>query len=393
MALALAFLSILQAADVKFIEFAERVGIVDKVEALGGRTATQNTFIRFHTWTGNVPELTAAGLFGGTMESVIVSLPGLTGNEQIETRVFMSGGLGWRPWVQSGQPAGIVNGNVHIQAIQIRLVNIPGWSIYYRVHIRNDGWSPWQGNGQTAGNTTTGIVDAVQIYVIQNAIPSQNPYTSRHRVAVLYHDQTAVNLRPFIDHESHHDFIHASAGIRSSFNFFIQPTNRSELAVVLNGGQQPVGTCPRGNLLRCNSGCGSLANCRTEHHRNASTQIDNLDTIWWPSGFFRVGVIGHVMCRYAAPNHDDITVLGVARPTSRSTISTTTDVTSTVDGVSIRARIMQHELGHILSDMNDCAASCIMNSAFANDPFNSAFNRWCSPHGIAIGTRIGNALV
>src|SRR5699024_8104527 len=63
--------------------------------------------------------------------------------------------IGWQPWVNQGEDAGISGKN--IQVIDFKLVRdgsviITKPSIYYQAHISKDGWLDYVGDSEIAGN-------------------------------------------------------------------------------------------------------------------------------------------------------------------------------------------------------------------------------------------------
>ena len=374
-ALALAFLSILHITDVKFFYFAENVGIVDKAEALNGRQASQNTFIRNYGLTGNCAELTAAGLYGGIMEGVIVSLSNLTGNQNIETRSFVSGGHGWQIWRGNNQMTGIVNGGVYIQAIQIRLVNLPGWSIYYRLHQRGGTWTAWHANGTTAGSTAAGgaFIDAIQIYAVQNP--------TLLRVTHLNHDQTLVNHNPLnYDATFAAAYMQAMEEINKEFKVLIIPSAPSELTGGLNGGAFPVGTCNRDNSLVClephPSGAQNCLHynhdCDGFHHRSAVRLSLLLDALPKAPSAYRLGLARHAIC--TSSNHATLNswTAGYALTGDKTALVT---AFAPIDEI---VKAIQHEVTHLIAADTHCVGSqdCIIHQNGSKQKF----NHWCNVH-------------
>ena len=366
-------------------------GFVGEVEAFNNRVAWVNTWIRGITWTGNVPELTAAGLYGGIMEGVVVSLSNLTGNQNIETRIFSSGIEQWHPWVSNNQIAAVQQlGAQHIRAIQVRLVNLPGWSIYYRVHMQTGGWTQWQANGTTAGNTSTGTVNAIQIYVVQNP--------QELRFIQLYHDQTTLNARPRIDAEFNIDYILAAAAIHERFQVLVIPSAPSTLTALLNGGASPAGTCNRANSLVCLEPQPPTAqnclfynnNCNGNHHKNDERLLDSLKTAPLNPSTYRMGVVNHIFC-YWEPNPNNPSI-GIHRDTSLGLA----DAPGRASVVNYRAGsnfrlVIQHELFHNLAgDIPlvhcDGTIDCVM-VGFVGGTNGAKLNEWCPTHANQIINR------
>lgn len=77
----------------------------------------------------------------------------------------------WQAWTRNGETAGKA-GQANIQAIALRLYDVPGMGIEYRVHLTGGDWLAWTSNGDVAGSIGQGkTLDAVEIRLQQNAPP------------------------------------------------------------------------------------------------------------------------------------------------------------------------------------------------------------------------------
>ncbi len=73
-------------------------------------------------------------------------------------------GSGWLRWVLDGDGAGTAWDSKQMEAVQIKLENMPGVSICYKAHVANKGWLGEVCDGATAGTTGQGRrMEAVEI--------------------------------------------------------------------------------------------------------------------------------------------------------------------------------------------------------------------------------------
>ena len=73
---------------------------------------------------------------------------------------------GWLPYVQDDQIAGTTGESRRAEAIQIELVNLPDYTVEYRVHMKDKGWSAWVRDGAVAGTTgESRRIEAVQVQI------------------------------------------------------------------------------------------------------------------------------------------------------------------------------------------------------------------------------------
>lgn len=101
------------------------------------------------------------------LEAIKIRLKNAPSDAHIEYRAH-SQSHGWMPWVRDGQVAGTTGLGKRMEAIQIRLVNMPNYTVRYKVKFEsrksiliaqkplNDGlipteWGPWINEGQVAG--------------------------------------------------------------------------------------------------------------------------------------------------------------------------------------------------------------------------------------------------
>lgn len=94
----------------------------------------------------------AETLDSGLIETFKVNLQKPTLNGGIEYRVHLKD-LGWTDWAKNGQVLGQSGSKLGIEALEARLINMPGFSVAYQVEIKGQGWTDWKYNGETSGST------------------------------------------------------------------------------------------------------------------------------------------------------------------------------------------------------------------------------------------------
>ena len=74
---------------------------------------------------------------------------------------------GWLDWVSDGEEIGKIAQGNKIEAIQIKLENMDGYTVEYRTHVQDIGWQEWMIDGETAGTTGKNLkVEAIQIRIV-----------------------------------------------------------------------------------------------------------------------------------------------------------------------------------------------------------------------------------
>lgn len=99
------------------------------------------------------------------LESVSIKLQHLPIGAKIEYRVHVQD-LGWTVWAENGSYT--TNTKNKIEAIQIRLLGLQGYSIAYQAEVSGQGWQDWVYDGATAGTTGQNLrLDAYRIKVVK----------------------------------------------------------------------------------------------------------------------------------------------------------------------------------------------------------------------------------
>lgn len=74
--------------------------------------------------------------------------------------------------MQNGAVGGTTGQSLGMQAIKIRLTNLPNFSVLYRVHMADIGWGLWEPNGAQAGTTgESRDIQAIEIKIIPPSPP------------------------------------------------------------------------------------------------------------------------------------------------------------------------------------------------------------------------------
>ena len=153
----------------EIIEIAEDIGIIDKAEAYNGKNLSYRVTQLGQSnpmTTVNEPNMAGSTGQGIALQQLRIDVVGLVGNENIDFRCYSNGT--WQPWTNRGNLIGVAG--QPLTAIQVRLVNMDGWSIYTRVHVSNIGWMDWVRNGETAGvvgNPGSFRIEAVEIFLLK----------------------------------------------------------------------------------------------------------------------------------------------------------------------------------------------------------------------------------
>ncbi|OUP49753.1 GH25 family lysozyme [Lachnoclostridium sp. An181] len=89
--------------------------------------------------------------------------------------------IGNQPYVLDGAVAGTTGKKLRVEAIRIKLKNLPDSAVDYRVHIQDQGWQEWKKNNELAG--TTGEkkqIEAIEIKLNGEAAQKYDIYYRAH---------------------------------------------------------------------------------------------------------------------------------------------------------------------------------------------------------------------
>lgn len=140
----------------------------------------------------------ANGVTGGTvgknkqMEAIKIKIDNLPGLG-VEYSSHIQN-IGWANWVSNNQLSGTQGQSKQMEAIKIQLNGLKAklYDVYYRVHAENHGWLDWAKNGQSAGTVGYGKqLEAIEIKVVKKGEvvpgPTIRPYIEKIKIpTVLY---------------------------------------------------------------------------------------------------------------------------------------------------------------------------------------------------------------
>ena len=98
----------------------------------------------------------------------LTNAPTGTGIEYQVLEETTNGSKQWSSWKTNGELAGFEENNKKIYAIKIRLINMPNYSVEYRVHRRYQGWeSQYVSDGEIAGTEyTDSRLEGIKIRIV-----------------------------------------------------------------------------------------------------------------------------------------------------------------------------------------------------------------------------------
>lgn len=121
-------------------------------------------------WEPYVQQGTIASTIGENrrIEAINIKLDNVPDGASVKYQVYIEG-MSWQPWKMEGEDAGTVGQSLKIEAIRIMLINAPGYSIQYQVDVQNLGWQTWVSDGQDAGVLGLPLgIRGIRIKVIRN---------------------------------------------------------------------------------------------------------------------------------------------------------------------------------------------------------------------------------
>ena len=155
---------------------------ISEVSAINGKSILYRAHVSHIGWLSTVHEPEVAGTTGQAlpMEAfVILRNAGFANDQEIEYRAHVSH-IGWQNYVINGAVAGTTGQALSIEAVQIRLINMPGWSVFYRTHMSGIGWGNWVSNNTVSGTTGQNRpIEAIQIYIVDNSSASNTTYARK----------------------------------------------------------------------------------------------------------------------------------------------------------------------------------------------------------------------
>ena len=104
---------------------------------------------------------------GLKIEAIILQLTGVPEGASIEYQAHVQD-IGWENWVKDGAQAGTTGQNKKVEAVKIKLTNLPGYSVMYRAYVQGQGWQDWVKDGEEAGTTGKNLrMEAIEIKIVK----------------------------------------------------------------------------------------------------------------------------------------------------------------------------------------------------------------------------------
>ena len=104
---------------------------------------------------------------GLKVEAIMLQLTGAPEGASIEYQAHVQD-IGWEKWVKDGAQAGTTGQNKKVEALKIKLTNLPGYSVMYRAYVEGQGWQDWVKDGETAGTTGKNLrMEAIEIKIVK----------------------------------------------------------------------------------------------------------------------------------------------------------------------------------------------------------------------------------
>lgn len=100
------------------------------------------------------------------IEAMKIRLANNDVNTGIKYSVYVDG-QGWQNSTQNGEIAGTTGKNLKMLGIKINLVNLPEYSVMYRIHVEDFGWKEWRYDGQKTETIEYGKkIEAIEIKLV-----------------------------------------------------------------------------------------------------------------------------------------------------------------------------------------------------------------------------------
>ena len=100
------------------------------------------------------------------IEAMKIRLANNESNTGIKYSVYVDG-QGWQQSTQNGEIAGSTGKNLKMLGIKINLINLPEYSVMYRIHVEDFGWKEWCYDGQkTETIEDKKKIEAIEIKVV-----------------------------------------------------------------------------------------------------------------------------------------------------------------------------------------------------------------------------------
>jgi uncharacterized protein YjdB len=351
-----------------------------EIEALGTRVIWYSAYMRSVGWHNNVAEPNPAGTIAGKRPLEKIKITPNAGTVQYDVHVS---NVGWQNNYSNGAEAGIFG--QHIEAVRVRLSGLSGYSVYYRVYMRDDGWSTWSKNGIQAGSTgDSQPIYAIQVFITNNAISIKNTYIYTdndingfaNTVTAAYEEATRgfITYYNIVFTPRTHGLGQTSNAIaKNELSGYCPPTNHDKNSVCFNSTSQ-YDFC--GKAENCHNSLTGNINT-TGHHKGAGRLINVLPAV---STMYVMRVVDFRICRYDSTDvnpHFNLRGLAYLNGFDAITSAIVEDYVSTI----------QHELSHNLGVKGHCVENgidktpkedCIMKPYTFDSKYRREMNKWCS---------------
>lgn len=129
-----------------------------------------------NNWSSYIKNGAKAGneASGINLEGLKIALENVVNGVNIKYRAHVQY-VGWMDYVSSNAQAGVLGPNRAIEAVEIELEGLTGYSVEYRAYVNGNGWQDWVRDGDTAGTTgESKQISAIQIRINIDAYPHRN---------------------------------------------------------------------------------------------------------------------------------------------------------------------------------------------------------------------------
>lgn len=101
------------------------------------------------------------------LEAIKIKIDNLPENASILYQVHIQD-IGWQDWKQNGEEAGTTGQSKRLEAIRIKLINMPEYVVEYRTHVQDIGWQEWKEDNLLAGTTgESKRLEAIEIRIVK----------------------------------------------------------------------------------------------------------------------------------------------------------------------------------------------------------------------------------
>ena len=101
------------------------------------------------------------------LEAIKIKIDDLPENASILYQVHIQD-IGWQEWKENGELAGTTGQSKRLEGIKIKLINMPEYTVEYRVHVQDIGWQEWKEDNLLAGTTgESKRLEAIEIRIVK----------------------------------------------------------------------------------------------------------------------------------------------------------------------------------------------------------------------------------